>query len=158
MEKILPEHLKKSFSKNYINFKKEHNKKYEKLYDEISKSLFRELNNFHQVEFSQLQWKIIIGPWLDNILNIYFYYDFNLKQKNFNKNYMVRINKQTIKRFDNFKHDFLHYNNFVKNLKSSDFHCSAINIILSNKEFNLPKFKKVSSAQGNKLKLFYLIF
>ena len=72
MEKELQDHLNHSFSKNFTKYKNNHNLNYQKLYKEILYKLSRELNNFHKLKLTAMQWSIIIGPWLDNILNIYF--------------------------------------------------------------------------------------
>ena len=84
VEDKLQQYIKNFFYSNHKKYKKIHKKNYKFFYNDILIILTNELNKIHNLNLTTKQWAIIIGPWLDNILNIYFFYKTNfIKFKKF---------------------------------------------------------------------------
>ena len=66
----------KNKRKKFNNYQLNHRKSFKTIKNRILKELTFSLNKLHKRKYSISQWRILIGPWLNIALNIYFYYNF----------------------------------------------------------------------------------
>ncbi len=157
MENKLQVNLKNFFYTNYVKYKQYHKNKYRKFYNKILNILTKELNKVHHITYTKKQWSIILGPWLTNILNIYFFYKFNFQNFNYSK-FSKELKNQSSTELKKFRKDHLTYNDFVKNWNSKELHYSAINLIINKNINKYIKIKKIRFSYISLIKYFYIKF
>lgn len=93
--------------------------KYKNLHKIMNKNFQVFLNNFHNKTYSKKQWQILIGPWLDHIIQIYIINFIILKKKKFiNYKKVLNVNFSKSKKFL-VSGDF---NEFVEHVYSDQLH------------------------------------
>lgn len=126
--------------KNKKKLEKTHYKEFNRNYEKILQELKKSLNEFHKINFSKRQWEIILGPWLLYSFNIYFFYNNYFSKK---KNKVKVLKKYSFilpldfKEFYNLTSNYKFFENFVLLKKNN------IN------EFN---YKKITNIGSKKIK------
>ena len=64
--------FKKIKEKNFLKYQNSHKKKFRNLKKNFIIDISRALNLIHNKKYSSSKWRILIGPWLNIALNIYF--------------------------------------------------------------------------------------
>ena len=138
-------HLKfnQYLKKNRKVLEKRHNKEFKKNYNNYISQFKNSLNKFHNLNFSNKQWEIIIGPWLLYSFNIFFFYS-----NFFLKNEKIKINLKNT--FINIPFDFNNYFNLISSYKFFEIFNK-----LTNGKINTIRYKKIIKIKSYKLK-FYL--
>jgi putative transferase (TIGR04331 family) len=157
VEDKLQQYIKFFFYSNYEKYKKIHKKNYKFFYNNILIILTNELNKIHNLDLTKKQWAIIVGPWLDNILNIYFFYKTNfIKFKKFL--FIKQLKKKSSQELKKFNLFYFTYNDFVENINTKEFHYTAISLILNKESYKFLKVKKVFLNKTKFIKIIYLKF
>ena len=73
---FIEDYFREIKNKNFLNYRKLHKKEFAIFKKNFSIQISKALNNLHKKKYSTKQWKILIGPWLNITLNIFFYYNF----------------------------------------------------------------------------------
>ena len=147
--KYIESNFKKIKDKNYLKYQNLHKKNFGKLKKELLFEISNSLNKLHYKNYSVTQWRILVGPWLNIVLNIYFYYNF------FSQHFS---NKNKLKLKSNNKVNFyppLDYVNFFKiiNIKKNQLYFFKI---ILNKNKNNKKNKNDFMYFFNHKDYFYL--
>ena len=136
--------FKKIKNRYFYKYQIEHKKKFKIIKRDFINELSKSLNKLHNRNYSIKQWRILIGPWLNIALNIYFYYSFF--NKFFSKNFKNQILSLNLKKnypprdYIEFFHSINKKNNqvyFFKKLINK----KLINNNSINKNINTFKFK-----------------
>ena len=88
--------FKKIKNKHFFKYQSDHKKKFRIIKNDFIIELSKSLNKLHNKNYSIKQWRILIGPWLNIALNIYFYYSFFIKF--FSKNIKKEISSIKLKK------------------------------------------------------------
>ena len=146
--------ISKKYYNNFIRF---YNKKYQKTYLSVLDQYSHNLNLYHQTNLSKKGWEIIIGPWLNSIINIYLYYNFLFKKKNLSKLHAIKSKIINID-ISKDKFDPLFFEEYFTASHKKSFYFNLIKIILG---FNLNKNKfahkaRVTTVINSYFKIIYL--
>ena len=136
---------KKIKEKKFNNYQLNHRKSFKTIKNRILKELTFSLNKLHKRKYSISQWRILIGPWLNIALNIYFYYNFFSKHVS---------NKFKLKIKTNISRSFyppLDYINFFKiiNLKKNQLYFFNLILYERNIKKNKNDFKYIFNFRNH---------
>ena len=137
--------------KEFIKIKERHFSKYQNLHKKKFKSLkkdfiieiSRALNHIHNKKYSFSEWRILIGPWLNIALNIYFYYNFFIK-------FLSKNSKEKIIEIKSVKYlPPLDYIEFFRFINTKKYQIYFLKILISNNFFN-PKINNINTFRFQK--------
>ncbi len=89
--------FKKIKNKYYSKYQSNHKKNFGNIKKEFLFEISKSLNKLHNKNYSVYEWRLLVGPWLNIALNIYFYYNFFAKY--FSKNFKNKISSINLNNF-----------------------------------------------------------
>jgi putative transferase (TIGR04331 family) len=147
---FIEDYFREIKNKKFLNYRKLHKKEFAKFKRDFSIQISKALNNLHKKKYSTKQWKILIGPWLNITLNIFFYYNFFINF--FPKKLKKKIISTSLVKFYP-PNDYIEFFKFI-NTKKYQIHFIKI-LILKNNYVSKVKNKNSFELNVNLKKLLY---